>query len=185
MPGTPSWAAPVLAARRRRASSQQCTPSRHQKQSEATELDPRTRSTSAWLQRCWCGRAASAPPPHLHFHHRRAPPLPPLPLPPAGPPTRTAQQRTRKSTAAPHQRPVLLLKTAPTCRSLEQPVSGAAGVAGRWARNFALRYCGSGPMAGWASPLTHQSAPADNLRTRPINAAPNTPVPAPNISCVY
>lgn len=58
-----------------------CTPQCHQKQSEATELDPRTRSTSAWLQWCWCGRAASAPPPHLHFHHRRAPPLPAPPSP--------------------------------------------------------------------------------------------------------
>lgn len=132
-----------LCRRRRTAKAptlRQCTPRRHEKQSEASELDPRTRSTSASLQRCWCGRGSkrgTTPPP----------PPPPLArplLPPSPPPftrcprcpSRGWQRRGFPPARRSAQRQALLLvssNSSSSCRSISS--RAARGVAGRCSQN--------------------------------------------------
>lgn len=133
-----------LCRRRRTAKAptlRQCTPRRHEKQSEASELDPRTRSTSASLQRCWCGRGSkrgTTPPP---------PPLARPLLPPSPPPftrcprcpSRGRQRRGFPPARRSAQRQALLhassssSSSSPSCRSISS--RAARGVAGRCSQN--------------------------------------------------
>lgn len=132
-----------LCRRRRTAKAptiRQCTPRRHEKQSEASELDPRTRSTSASLQRCWCGRGSKRgttppPPPPL-----ARPLLPPSPPPFTGCPRCPGRGRQRRGFPPGRksaQRQALLHASSsgssPSCRSISS--RAARGVAGRCSQN--------------------------------------------------